>query len=220
MRLTVSLLLVLVLVVPATAAAGAGADELVRTVSESYDAADLAALDVDFPVGELTIEGTDGDRVEVEIRLECDEDGWRSDSCRDRAESIGLDADSSGDRLHLGIDGFSRWRNAGLHVHMTVRTPARLTLGVDMSIGELSVAAMRGDVTIDMGIGEATVRMSAADVAEVVMDAGIGESSLRAPDVRRGASGLFVSETAWRDGRGEARIRVDLGIGEIDVRLS
>lgn len=211
-----ALLMFALLLVPAPAAAR---DEVVRTVQESWDASALTSLYVDFPVGELAIEGTDGDRVEVELRLECGEDGWRSSRCNDHAEDIALEADGD-DRLNLSVDGYSRWGNAGLELHMTVRVPRRLGLAVDMGIGELNVTDMRGDVTVDMSIGEVGVRMAADDVAEVIMDAGIGESSLRAPDVRRGASGLFVSETSWKDGPGEARVRVDLGIGEIDVRLN
>lgn len=218
MTRTATLLLTAALLSPATATAGP--DEVVRTLAASFDASALSALHVDFAIGALSIEGTTGDRIEVEVKLECDEDGWRSDRCRDRAEGIEVDARESGERLQLGLDGYRSWGSGGLEVHMTVRVPDRLALSVDMNIGELKIAAMRNDVTVDMSIGEVGLRLPADDVGEVLMDVGIGDSSLRAPDVRRGASGLFVSETSWTEGRGEARIRVDLGIGEIDIRLN
>ena len=100
-----------------------------------------------------------------------------------------------------------------------MQVPQHLALAVDMGIGDLEIEGMRNDVTVDMGIGEATLRMRAEDVGRVALDTGIGETSLRTPEGRRGSSGLFTSEVDWPGARGEARVRVDLGIGEVDVRL-
>ena len=212
-RFVFALALATLLAVPATA------DEVVRTIEDGRAAGAFTELYLDFPVGELQIEASDGDRVEWIIELECDDDGWGSSSCPDRAERIAVEEELDGDRLELTLEGYSKWRNRGLSVRMRMQVPEQLSLWVDMGIGELGIVGMRNDVTVDMGIGEASLRMLADDVGQVALDTGIGETSLRTPQGRLGSSGLFTSEVDWPGATGEARVRVDLGIGEIDVRL-
>ena len=108
-----------------------------------------------------------------------------------------------------------------MDVKVRVRAPAALATTVDMGIGELHVEDMTGDLTLDLGIGEIEVRAREENVGSVRLDVGTGEASLRGVDLgRRQSAGLFVRELAWDGGRGSARLRIDLGIGEIDVRLS
>jgi len=107
-----------------------------------------------------------------------------------------------------------------MHISMKFRVPAPLDLAVDMSIGELQLRAVAGKVIVDMSIGEVSLRMRQADVGRLSMDTGIGESSLVTPAGRSESVGLFTRELRCDEGQGEARIRIDLGIGEVDVRLS
>lgn len=216
-RLTRSLVPALALAL--LVAAPAGADEVVRTIEQSWSISGVSEVYLDFPVGEAIIEASDGDRVEFVMELECDDDGWGSSSCPDRAERIEVIGQEAGDRLEIEIDGYSKWRNRGLQLRLRMRVPERMALWVDMGIGELQIDGMRNDVTVDMGIGEASLNMLAEDVGRVALDTGIGETSLRTPNGRTGSSGLFTSEVDWPGATGEARVRVDLGIGEIDVRL-
>ncbi len=199
---------------PATPASSGQAREYAR----SFDASNLDEVYIDFPIGELEIEGTNADRIEVDVRIECD--GWRARSCRDRADDVELEFDRHEDRLQLSFAGFSKWRNRGMHINMTVRLPAPIDLAVDMSIGELELRELAGNVTVDMSIGEVSLRMREADVGRLSMDTGIGESSLVTPTGRSESAGLFTRELRWDQGKGEAQIRIDLGIGEVGVRLS
>ena len=42
----------------------------------------------------------------------------------------------------------------------------------------------------------------------------------RYPGGRLEAAGLFGNDLSWNDGSGSARVRLDLGIGEVDLRLN
>ena len=208
--------LFLIATVTVSPAASASAGE--AATSHTFSAENLDELYIDFPIGELEIEGTSGVDIEVEVSIECD--GWRARSCRQRAEQVELEPTRDGDRLELSFSGYSRWRNRGMNINMKVRLPAPLDLAVDMSIGELDLRALAGNVIVDMSIGEVSLRMRQEDVGHLSMDTGIGESSLLTPAGRSESAGLFTRELQWDRGQGEARIRIDLGIGEVDVRLS
>ncbi|HJO04710.1 MAG TPA: hypothetical protein QGG47_12115 [Acidobacteriota bacterium] len=192
-----SLLMIAAVAIPNAAPARSGQE---REYKRTFSAANLDELYIDFPIGKLEIEGTSTDQIEVEVSVECE--GWRARSCRERADRVELEPSHDGDRLELAFTGFSKWRNGGMHINMKIRLPAPLDLAVDMSIGEVSL------------------RMREADVGRLSMDTGIGESSLVTPAGRSASAGLFTRELRWEEGHGEARIHIDLGIGEVAVRLS
>ena len=195
----------------------ATADE-VRTFSESFDASTLSEVYVDFPIGELRVEGTSSQRIMVEVKIECSRE--RSlDACMDKAEGISLASREGSDRVDLSIEGFSRWRNRGMHIEMKVLVPHALNVRIDMSIGELELEELFGDVKVDMSIGEVSMRSSEEMVGHISLDTGIGESSLATTRGRSSSAGLFTRELAWTEGNGDAEIQIELGIGEISVRL-
>jgi hypothetical protein len=201
----------------ASVASPAAAEE-VRTFTENFEAAAVKELYVDFPIGELSVEGTASERIMVEVKIECSRSS-SLDACIDRAADVSLDSRERGDQLALTIEGFSRWRSRGMHIEMKVLVPHALDVRVDMSIGELDLADLFGDVRVDMSIGEVSFRSSEEMVGRISLDTGIGESSLVTTRGRRNSSGLFTREIAWTEGNGESEIQIELGIGEVSVRL-
>ncbi len=194
------------------------APEEVRTLTENFDAAALEEVYVDFPIGELKVEGTSSERIMVEVVIECS--SRRSlDACIDRAEDISLESRERNDRIELWIEGFSKWRSRGMHVEMIVLLPEALDVRIDMSIGELELKQLFGDVKVDMSIGEVSLESSEEMVGRVSLDTGIGESSLSTHRGRSSSAGLFTREIAWAEGNGDSEIRIELGIGEISVKL-
>lgn len=211
------LILVAALTASVALAAPAAADE-VRSFSRSFDAATLKQLYLEFPIGELQIEGTRSEKLMVEVTIECS--SRRSlDACIDRAEDIELASRADDDRIDLWVEGYSKWRSRGMHLEMRVLVPAMMDVDVDMSIGELDIADVLGSVTVDMSIGEVKLEGSEEMVGRVSLDTGIGESSLSTHRGRNSSAGVFTREIAWSEGNGDAAIRIELGIGEISVRL-
>ena len=189
----------------------------VRTLRETYPAAQIETLRLDLPLGELAIEGTDGDEIEVSVRIDC---SWRRKRCEERAEQVELLARERGNRFDLSFEGLRKWRSLGMSLEVRVSAPSRLELDLDVGIGEVEVAHFHNDVTIDLGIGELTVEMDESRVGTVSLDTGLGEArmSYRGGDLL--TKGLFKNKVHWNEGKGPARLEFDLGIGEIDLRLN
>ena len=61
--------------------------------------------------------------------------------------------------------------------------------------------------------------MPAAAVGEVSVDTGVGEATLYADGRHVEGKGFVGKSLNWSKGRGKAAITVDCGVGEADIRL-
>ena len=189
-----------------------------RRITESFDLGSASQVRFDFPVGELRFAGVAGDTVRVDLDLRCKRD---SERCLEAMEDIRLDSRAGERSLFIEVDRHPRWRWEHLEIEAVVEVPADRDLSIDMGVGELEVEGMRGDLTIDLGVGEARVEAPASAVRSLRLDCGVGDATARMPDgwVEGRRSFLVGSEVHWSDGPGEARIWVDVGVGEAHVDL-
>lgn len=201
------------------AAVPAAADHGRKNIAETLPATAADGIEIEFPVGDLRIETAASaaeDTVRVDLRVTCDR--WFR-SCADRLEDVRLESHLSGDVLRIAIRGYGKGKS-DLEVDGTITIPAARQLSVEMGVGDLQISGVSKGLDVDLGVGEVRVRMPAAAVRSVTMDAGVGDTSLRLPSGHAAESRSFVtSETDWEDGRGEARVSVDVGVGDAVITL-
>jgi hypothetical protein len=198
----------------ATAAAGDN-----RTVEGRARLAPGQEVRLDFPVGRLEVVGVRGDEVRLEVEGRCKRSPG---DCDDHLQAIEIDIRERDGELWIEVSPHPKWRWwDSLEIEAKLTYPAGHPLTIDMSVGELTVDGLRGDLDVDLGVGDVSVDMPGKAVNSVYLDAGIGETELLAPEgwVRAERSFLVGSETNWRHGPGDARVHIDVGVGEIVVRL-
>jgi len=195
--------------------AAARADESYREIRESFPFRTGQEIELEFPIGQLRIEPASGSAVEVEIEGRC---RWSSSCGLDKIE---VDH-RSGDRvLRVRVTADGLGSKTQHELRAVVRVPPRAALDVEMSIGELEIRDLEGDLDAELGIGEVRVYASGPRVRAVYLDAGIGEASLRGSTSRARSSRpmLVGGEVEWTDGEGETTLDVEVGIGEVRVDL-
>ncbi len=195
------------------AAAGEG-----REIRRSFPASPGQAVRIDFTVGALRVEAGDGSEVQAELSARC---RWNTPRCRERLEEIDLAGRARPSRLHIEVTGLAVWQKTDLELEARFVVPRGLPLEIDMGVGELEVSGFEADVWVDLGVGEAEISLPAAKVASVTVDVGVGEATLHAPDSRLEGrrSRLLGSEVEWDEGKGSARVRVEVGVGELTLDL-
>jgi hypothetical protein len=206
------------------------------TERESFELGEARSLDVDIFInmGSLRLSGGAEGLADAEFRYNVAEWKPRTDltSPGDRAH-LTIEQPSHRDRS-IPDKAENTW-----NIRLNDRVP--LTLNLDVGIGE-SVIALGGtharSVTIDQGIGEMTVDLTGdwAEDLEVTIDGGIGKATIRVPEqvgvrvvadagignvsafgfTRRGdayVNGAFGETDATID------IEVDAGIGSITIQV-
>ena len=194
----------------------AGTKTVLESGAKTYPAQSLKGVHVDFTVGELNIEGTDGDHVVVQLYVHCKRD---NDRCEELADDLRLDARTRGDQLDIGVDGHSIFDSDDYWVEGVIRIPARMRVDIDMPVGEVRITGMKSDVDLRLKVGEATIEMREEHVGRVSAGITIGEASIDSRDGHEGVEGLFGRRVRWAEGRGPARVDVHVGVGEANVRL-
>lgn len=192
--------------------------ETVRTIRQTFSAADVEGLELELPVGEARILGEERGDVRVVFELRCEPERKR---CADLARGATLESSTRGGRLALKLRGFDGGPRRDLVFSGVVRIPAGVALGVDMGIGELAIEGFTGDVEAELGVGEMSLRLPHDAVHTVSLAAGVGETNLHLPVGRHTSerSHLVGSETDWREGPGQADLDAEVGVGEVNVRL-
>lgn len=208
---------VVALLLVATSPASADERETVRTIRQTFSAAELERLELDLPVGEARILGEERGDVQVVFELRCEPDRKR---CAEVARDATLVSSTRGGRLALDLRGFDGGRK-DLVLRGVVRTPAGLDTRVEMGVGELEIEDLAGDIEAELGVGEMNLRLPFDAVRAASLAAGIGETNLHLPAGRYTGerSHLVGSETDWREGPGQADLDAEVGVGEVNVRL-
>jgi len=211
-----------------------------RVLTESYDLEKADHFEFDIPYGDLKIEGVDSGPVRIRVEATCERDRH----CDEFLEDMRLEASRRGHalrvklkmaKMHAGLniefdegDDDGDWGHRGRHgrshghdseIRVIVQVPRSLSLDLNVGAGDVDIAGLRRDVTIDMGAGEINVRMPERVVRDVEVNLAVGEALIRQGGKTREFARVLGGPIRWSDGRGDAGIEVNLGAGEVDVTL-
>lgn len=182
-----------------------------KTITQSIEAEDLDELRVAFSVGELEIDVWDGDTVELEIELRAERSWltWR----RKDVEDVELEVRRNGDSLLLEID------EDKLNQSWVLKVPESLAIEIELGVGEVSIDGLNNNLMADLGVGEFSIKTSTDDYDFIRASVGVGDATLRGFGSGSENERSFVSADANYQGSGEYQIEVEVGVGEVLVRL-
>ena len=200
------------LAAPATSAQQAA----VRSLSQEVTLGGARRVHVKFSIGDLTVEGTDGANVEIELTLDCTR--VDPDVCKARADKVRLAPRMGKRELKIKLKNTPKARLRGIQARMTVRIPSHVPLEVDLASGTLHISGLRSHININSGGGDIDVIAERALANEVEIDIGFGGADLWLGEERIKATG-WPRALKWK-GTGDAKIEIDVvGGGDVSVRL-
>lgn len=187
----------------------------VRTINQNIFPGDAQMVRLDLALGDMEIEGTDGRDVEVEVLIFCHREDLAT--CTSRAERIYLEPRSRRENLNINLKRTPKNRAQGVSARMIVKVPRHFTLEVDVTGGDVSISGMEGGMEIDGLTGDVNITHRRHLVGQVKLNVGVGKADLWMGDGRIEGRG-FPRSLRWQ-GSGSSLIEVDLGTGDIAVRL-
>lgn len=195
----------------------AAADEVVRSFRQQIPIANARKIHLEFPVAELNVDSGASDHVGLDVKIRCREKTGR---CADRAHELKLVYDNTGEIFKIEMKKFPKWHGSHhLKIVATITVPRDLALRAELGVGEMNVHGVAGDLDVNLGVGQVNVDLPKEAFASVNLDTGIGEASLVAAGRHYKSAGLMTKELSWNKGTGRSKVKVDCGVGEIDVVL-
>ena len=209
-RLPLSILWMLATV---SGVAADGLGELTRT----FETEAGQKVRLQLPVADLRLEVADGNQVQADLLVSC---RWQQ-KCADILSEIELVSSSTAQRFVVELKGLSQWQSAKVEVEGTLIVPRSADLELDIGVGDVKVHGVVNDLRIDMGVGKVKIWQPVASVKDVSLEVKVGEATLFgvAEGVSDRRSFLVGSEVFWDQGQGEARIDVDVDVGEVALWL-
>jgi hypothetical protein len=141
-----------------------------ETVSSSFPAADLAAIDIDNGNGSVTVVGTDTDQVNVTAHVD---HGWKKTGNYQQLE---------GDRLVLRTSCpsfFSQYCT----VNYIIEVPADLAINASSDNGKIIASDLTGDLTLDTDNGRVEVNRVNGNLTLRSDNGSVNGHDLRSPGV-------------------------------------
>lgn len=188
-----------------------------RVLTRTFPASEIEALRFEISVAEVVVTAGSGG-IKIEIEAECRHSGRE---CEDALEDLELTDRKRGDVLIVELDGFPKWGKGKLEIEATLTIPKRMDFDIDMGVGELEIDGLEGELDVEVGVGKVEIATASDHLRSINVDVGVGEAEIVGTDVRvEGRRSFLVgSEAYWAGGGGKKRIRVDLGVGEVAVRI-
>ena len=191
---------------------------------ETRDLEQIIALEtgqivrIDIPVAELRVEATERSDIGIELTVRC---RWHLTDCEDALDDLEITSRSSTRRLTLELTGFRRWWSSLVAVEGTVEVPRSSALEIKMGVADLEIRGIERDLKVDIGVGEIDLRLPEATLGEAFIDVGIGKVQFFGGGQRQDDHRSFLvgNELHWSDGIGEAELDIEVGVGEVTVRL-
>jgi len=217
MRRFLSIAAAAMVALPGLTVPGPARAAVLETDSQTFPVSRQHRVRLEFPIGELRVIPSDESRVRFDLRVRCR--GRSDERCADLANNLRLESDDTGGTLSLKLEGYPKWLRKGFTAMGELRVPRALSVRIEMGVGQLEIEGLEGDLDVDLGVGQAELRMSRAHVREVSVDTGIGDASIRGGGASTASSRFLGTRVSWTQGRGASDIRLHVGVGEGMVRL-
>lgn len=200
------------------ASAAVAADrQPVETLTQEVEVGEATNLTVQFPVGNLALTATGGDKVQAHVGILCAQP--TSSACRRVVEKTKIKLTRSGKGLVLKVEGWPKTKGDEIELDGKIEIPRAMNVLAEVEVGDFSAQGFEGNLDIDVEVGEATVEAKAGDIGKVLLDAGVGDVLLKVDGTEVEGDGLVGQDLKWT-GKGKALISIDVNVGDIVVTLN
>lgn len=199
----------------AATAVASGAD---RVLDFSKPATGIKGVAIEAGVGDVEVVAEDGGTISARVEIERKGGGfWGSHSSRQDIDELEVDARLDGATLRLALRPKQR-HNRNFSESWTVRVPASCAVKIELGVGEATVRDVAADIAVEVGVGDVEIDGLFKTFGTIAAECGVGDVSVRTPDGRESGEG-FIGHEVRTKGAGNATLDVEAGVGDVTIRL-
>jgi hypothetical protein len=198
-------------------AANAQAADTERSFDFERAATGVARIVLEVGVGDVEVIADESGRITAHVVVSASK-GWSGSArARRELEALQIESELKGDALHLRM---SEREDDDYHFgeDWTLHLPPGIALEIEQGVGGLRVLDLAADIDIELGVGDVRVEGEHSAFGHIEGQCGVGDVSLRSPMERTEGNG-FIAHTLSADGPGKSSIDIQVGVGDVDIRL-
>ncbi len=181
-----------------------------KIITKDIQIKNAQQLHLDAHVGSVKFSPSSDDQIHVYVKVS-DKEGWGI--FKDSPQDAQLVVQREGNKLTLSLNDDEygeEWR---------IELPQMSLLNADLGVGEIQVKRINTNLKLDVGVGEATIVASASAYSSANGQAGVGAAAVRSVSGTTTSDRAMVSEEVNWTGSGEYSIDVEVGVGDISIKL-
>lgn len=171
---------------------------------------DIDEIQIHAGAGSMNIVPIDANEIRLVLDIESSEHGWFNRG-RDVSD-VELDYAVRGKRLVL------RQTEEGTNTEWSVQLPAVARTRIEMGVGNIQAEFGETELDLELGVGEVDLTLPESSTGDIDIEVGVGEARLRGADAVD-HDRAFVSQDVRGRGKGTLDARIELGVGEVKLRL-
>ncbi|MDG2175443.1 MAG: hypothetical protein P8M72_04830 [Gammaproteobacteria bacterium] len=175
-----------------------------------FDLDQVEEVEFSNNVGRIEIIPVEGS----EMRIVMDIEGNRHGIFRRKVnvDNMDLEVKERGDTLFLSFE------EENTKAEWVIEMPTVARTIIEMGVGELKLEIGATDLDIELGVGDVTVIAPEANVGRININVGVGDANIRVGEILADDS-VFISQSIRAQGDGDQPLEIDLGVGEVKLRL-
>jgi|GEM_PF-734613 len=181
-----------------------------KVITQAIDVSSAQTLFLDAHVGTVKFTPSKDDKIHVYVKVS-EKDDWGLFKRSVQEAQLMIKQEGLNVTITLNDDEFGEeWE---------VAMPQMAALNVELGVGEMQIRHIDSDLTLDVGVGATIVVGSASDYSSAKGQAGVGAAVVRSDSGTQKTDRSFVSEDVIWTGSGEYAIDVEVGVGDISIKL-
>ncbi len=189
-------------------------DETYVTQHYSFSLDDIDEVYIDGGIGEMEVIHSDGDEINIELEIEGKRRFWIMNK-RDISD-LELVQSKRGDTLRISLNEDDIEH---VDIHWRIELPSVAHTHFNLGVGKITGEFADTELELDIGVGAADIAIARNGAGRVETSAGVGSAELH------GASNVvnkrvMISEETYGYGEGKHHMELNVGVGEVKVRLT
>ncbi|QSX36260.1 hypothetical protein [Shewanella sedimentimangrovi] len=194
-----------------TAFAGSALADDSRQLSQRYDYQG-ETLVFDVGVGEAELLASDDNEIRIEVQIEAASGNWLSFWKHVDLEDRELTVKQKGNRLLLSVND-----QDDIKQHWRVYLPKQAPVSLEVGVGQVEITGLVADLDVEVGVGQVSIEHGHA-YRRIELHSGVGEVNYSRQGRQQQVERNLVSQNFETLLDGEGDLKVNVGVGEVDVR--
>jgi len=181
-----------------------------KVINKDIALNNIVQLVLDAHVGSVKLLPSADNKVHVTVKVS-EKDGWGI--FNDSPQEAKLMVDNNGTRLKLSLNDDEYGEE------WIIEIPQLQSISADLGVGEMVVTDLNTNLKLDIGVGEVRVYANASQFSHANAQAGVGAATVKSNVGTVEVDRAMVSEDVNWKGNGQYSMDVEVGVGDISIKL-